>query len=269
MSLFDVRVDTLSRSHVSHEHDYHQLVVCTLGRTDLSIESAGRRISPEYGCIIPCAHHHEYEGDGRNRTLVLDMPLSTPERTAHADALHRLFDRPRFFRVDPALRELAAALMTQLERDPGMQDEVGAVLIRALCGSLLGTSMNPPATRRSRPHPRLDLRLVNAFIDAHMDRALTVAHLAEACAISASHLHAIFRERLDTTPQNYIRHRRMEQARRLIRDTDWPLGLVARQVGFTDQASFSRACRRYLGGTPSRLRRSLQSPGAVPANAIP
>ncbi|MCC5810683.1 MAG: helix-turn-helix domain-containing protein [Ectothiorhodospiraceae bacterium] len=257
MPLFEVRVDTLSRHHVSHEHDFHQLVLCTFGETDLSIEGTQQQITPEYGCIIPCSHHHEYEGDGRNRTLVLDMPLSTPRSTAFRDEACRLFDQPRFFRVDPALRELTGALMTQLERNPAMQDEVGAVIVRALCTSLGSKPVQHKASRQTRPHPRIDLRLINAFIDAHMDRTLTVAHLADACAISASHLHAIFRDRLDVTPHAYIQLRRLEQGRRLIRDTDWPLGVISRQIGFADQSSFSRACRRYLGVAPSRLRRPI------------
>ena len=251
MSLFDVRVDSLSRSHISHEHAFHQLVLCTAGETELSVESVCERVTPELGCIIPCAYHHEYEGDGRNRTLVLDMPLSTPPRTTFGDEVRWLFDRPRFFRVDPALRELTGALMAQLDRSPQLHDEAGAVLVRALCSSLVDRA--GPARRQ--PHPRVDLRLVNAFIDAHMDRSLTVAHLADACAISVSHLHAIFRDRLDVTPHAYIQQRRIDYARRLILDTNWPLGVIARHVGFTDQATFSRACRRHLGVPPSRLRR--------------
>ena len=256
MSLFDARVDSLSRSHVSHEHDYHQLVMCTLGETDLAVESLTRQVTPEYGCILPCSHHHEYEGDGCNRTLILDMPVSTPGRTAYANELNRLFDKPRFFRVDPVLRELTDVLITQLQQSPGLHNEVAAVLLRAVCARVVEQRREVPAPRPVRPHPRVDLRLVNAFIDAHMDRMLSVADLAAACAISVSHLHAIFRERLELTPQAYIQQRRMEQAHRLIRDTDCPLGMVARQVGFADQASFSRACRRYLGAPPSRLRRA-------------
>jgi AraC-like DNA-binding protein len=40
-----------------------------------------------------------------------------------------------------------------------------------------------------------------------------------------------------------------------LRDTDVPLGQLAGVLGYSDQAAITRACRRWLGDTPGRVRR--------------
>ncbi|MFD2437713.1 cupin domain-containing protein [Modicisalibacter luteus] len=71
----------------------------------------GERITRERGCLIPSTYHHEYVGDGANRTLVMDIPLANLGLTSCADEVGRLFERPRFFEVPVALYQLANGLL--------------------------------------------------------------------------------------------------------------------------------------------------------------
>lgn len=254
MSLLDLRATTLEPEHVAHAHDHHQLILATRGATELSIEGRGERITGARGCLIPCACHHEYRGDGRNRTFVLDIPAATLPGLRDGERIERLFDRPRFFGVPPRLNRLADSLMLQLEACPALHSEIAALLLRAL---YLHLATDAPAGGASLTEPdegRLDLARLDAWIDRHLADEIRVERLAALCALSVGHFHARFRERTGMTPQAYVQRRRLEHARTLVHHSDLSLGHIAALVGFRDQGSFSRAYRRRFEMAPSRER---------------
>jgi AraC-like DNA-binding protein len=51
---------------------------------------------------------------------------------------------------------------------------------------------------------------------------------------------------------------RFELAAELIRDRDYPLMAIAHDLGYRDQAHFTRAFRRWTGMSPSEYRSRLQ-----------
>lgn len=55
---------------------------------------------------------------------------------------------------------------------------------------------------------------------------------------------------------------RQDTARRLLAETDLPLGTVSRQLGYAEQSALTRACRRWFGMTPSAVRRAAAIPPA-------
>ncbi|MDX2935527.1 AraC family transcriptional regulator [Streptomyces ipomoeae] len=61
---------------------------------------------------------------------------------------------------------------------------------------------------------------------------------------------------------------RQATARELLTATDLSLSLVSRQLGYAEQSTLSRACRRWFGATPSAVRRSVRQErltGTLPA----
>jgi AraC family transcriptional regulator len=94
-----------------------------------------------------------------------------------------------------------------------------------------------------------------AFIDEKALAQVCVSDVARAAGISVGHLHALFRASVGRAPLSFIRARRLEEARRLLEETDLPIAEVALQCGFADQAGLTHAVRRVLGTTPGRLRR--------------
>ncbi|MGJ7456274.1 helix-turn-helix domain-containing protein [Halomonas sp. RA08-2] len=258
MPHLDLRATTLDHEHVDHAHDFHQLILATCGVTELAVEGAGERITASRGCLIPTSNRHEYLGDGRNRTLVLDIPRGSLVALRDAERIERLFERPRFFSVPPPLHQLAGSLMQQLEQCPALHSEIAALLLRAIhlhleSEPLAGDGGFPLARR---PCERLDLARLEAWVDRHLADEIRVEQLAALCALSVGHFHSRFREMTGATPQAYVQQRRLRHARTLVCHSDLSLGHVASLVGFRDQGSFSRAYRRHFGTTPSADRRS-------------
>ncbi|GHC21639.1 helix-turn-helix transcriptional regulator [Aidingimonas halophila] len=251
MSVFHLRTRTLSPQVVAHSHRHHQLILATSGETELSLEGQGERITRARGCLIPATCHHEYQGDGRNRTLVVDIPLSHLDSLSCADEVRRLFDRPRFFAVPDSLQSLTNGLVPQIDMQPGLHGDIGTLLFRSLYLALYDQSIAPVSSCERRIHKeRLD-----DYIDSHRDEPIEVETLASLCALSPGHFHTRFRDLFGMTPMAYVQQRRLAHAARLIQDSRLPLGDIAQRVGFHDQGSFSRAYRRAYGKAPSVHRR--------------
>ncbi|RCV89515.1 AraC family transcriptional regulator [Billgrantia montanilacus] len=258
MSLLDLRACNLGQEHIAHDHPHHQLILATCGSTDLEVEGMGDRVTGGRGCLIPCSYHHQYEGDGRNRTLVLDIPLPALGEIRDGQGLQRLFERPRFFLVPTRLNRLAATLMSQLEQFPALHSEIAALLLRALYLHFqeeapgLASLSSLPQSRR--PVERIDVERLDAWIDRHLADEIRVEQMAALCALSPGHFHALFRECTGVTPLAHVQQRRLEHARTLVRHSGLSLGHIAALVGFQDQGSFSRAYRRHFAVTPSAER---------------
>lgn len=85
---------------------------------------------------------------------------------------------------------------------------------------------------------------------------LDAAALARELAMSTRTLSRRLREEGSALPE-LTRDIRIEQAERLLAGTDLPLAKIARQLGFSELATFSRAFKQATGRTPGEFRRSF------------
>lgn len=84
--------------------------------------------------------------------------------------------------------------------------------------------------------------------------------LAASVGLSRSALCSGFRQLLDQSVYEYVRDLRMQQALRLLSDSDEPIIQIAYAVGYSRPSSFSVAVHRHFGATPSELRRKAGRP---------
>jgi AraC family transcriptional regulator len=85
----------------------------------------------------------------------------------------------------------------------------------------------------------------------HLDTApldeVSLTTAAEAAGLSEHHFLRLFKETRGTTPYKYLTNRRVEEAKRLLRETDYTVGEVAAEVGLTSQSAFGRLFRAHTG----------------------
>ncbi|WP_158282775.1 AraC family transcriptional regulator [Aminobacter sp. AP02] len=83
-----------------------------------------------------------------------------------------------------------------------------------------------------------------------------IEELAAISSLSASQLHRQFKEKTGTTPMDWIRHERMNLAKRLLTEPGAKIATVALACGYADPYHFSRDFRRIAGQSPSEFRRA-------------
>ena len=98
------------------------------------------------------------------------------------------------------------------------------------------------------------LALAVEYLHAHRLDAVQLGDVARAVGVSPSQLAHGFRERLGTTPGEYLRRLRVEWAAARLLDRDSSIAEIALRAGFYDQSHFTRVFRRQYGITPTAWR---------------
>ncbi|MGH4030090.1 helix-turn-helix domain-containing protein [Actinomycetota bacterium Odt1-20B] len=119
-----------------------------------------------------------------------------------------------------------------------------------------------PATRTARRRLASDAREALAA-----DNRLDLAALAKELNCSPYHLSRVFREVTGTTLARYRGGLRLAAALERLLGGERQLGLLAAEVGFTDQAHMTRVLRAQTGLAPGRLRALLGPAGRAEPEA--
>ena len=91
-------------------------------------------------------------------------------------------------------------------------------------------------------------------MESNIEEPLTTHELAEHLGISRRQLERLFKKYLQAVPSRYYLDLRLQQARKLLRETDQAVGDIALQTGFSSGAHFSTAYRNHFGMTPREER---------------
>lgn len=87
-------------------------------------------------------------------------------------------------------------------------------------------------------------------IEQRFAEPLSLRDVAGSVGVTPGYLTTLVRRRTGRTVLDWITERRMVAARRLLTDTDLPVGEIARRVGLPDPGYFARVFRRSNGVTP-------------------
>ncbi|OPC79448.1 transcriptional regulator [Embleya scabrispora] len=93
----------------------------------------------------------------------------------------------------------------------------------------------------------------------HLHDPLTVAGLAAHARTSVSSLTRRFHAHTGLSPLQYLLRLRLEEAQRLLRETDLPVELIADRTGFAAPAAMRRYFRALGDTTPSAYRRACRA----------
>ena len=102
---------------------------------------------------------------------------------------------------------------------------------------------------------------VAAMVEARFAEPLTAASIARTVGRSQNHVAKVFRQRFGMTIPRYTLQRRMAHARYLLESTDLAIAGIATRVGVDDPQYFNKLVRRFLGASPSAVRRAARWPG--------
>jgi AraC family transcriptional regulator of arabinose operon len=180
-------------------------------------------------------------------------------RGAYApELLERLATLPRTIRLSSTLtRELRELIELGSSRLPS-RDEIELLGAHRLLYQYVGEA-ELVLGGRGGDHGPVERALQH--VDDHLGDPLDLPALAEAAAVSPSHLIRLFRDELGTTPGRYLWRRRVERGVELLEATGLSIDEVARRCGFRTSHHFSRRIRAATGLPPAALRRRAHARG--------
>jgi len=103
-----------------------------------------------------------------------------------------------------------------------------------------------------------------SFIDECYDLPLDLREISKQACLSRYHFLRLFRDAFETTPHQYLIHRRIEKAKELLLSGRLSVTDVCFEVGFESLGSFCTLFRRRVGDAPVSYRDRQRSLRKVP-----
>ncbi len=114
-------------------------------------------------------------------------------------------------------------------------------------------------SRRLGSETQRVVRHAMAFIHEHYAESLSRAELAQQVGLNERYLTRCFRQELGLTPLDYLNRYRVQQAKRLLKQSDRTITEVAAAVGFEDSSYFGRVFRQEVGISPRAYQQGEQA----------
>ena len=111
---------------------------------------------------------------------------------------------------------------------------------------------------------RTEIERVVAVIKRDYGSRLTVAALSRAARLSPFYMSRLFRRELGVPPAAFLAAVRMEEARRMLVDTETSVADISEQVGYASLGAFTSRFTRTFGMPPAQYRRHATE--TVPSN---
>lgn len=97
---------------------------------------------------------------------------------------------------------------------------------------------------------------MEGYLRGHLAEDLSVSALTAAFGMGKTALYQTFSDQFGCTVAEYVRSLRIEEAKRLLRETDRPITRIAGDVGFGDYNYFCRCMKKSLGMSARTYRES-------------
>jgi len=95
---------------------------------------------------------------------------------------------------------------------------------------------------------------VMIYLRENYDKQIDFSTIASMQAVSAPYLSKLFHDHAGMSPSKFLTDYRMQQAKRLLRETQLSIKEIANKVGYPDQFHFSKSFKNISGISPVQFR---------------
>lgn len=267
-----------------HRHDaFLQVLYLTSGGVQTRVDDALIEAVAPCVVLIPAGHVHGFrfspDTDGPVVTAS-QKSLESLAQTAFPELIATI-RQPTVIGLTPEMRYVGQLMplflaLEQEARTPAQGQVAAAMsLLLALMVQVMRLSQRPadgqaPTTQRSDTRKARQIERFRQLVDERFRHSQSVAAYARDLGVSPGQLTRLCREVLDRSALQVIHDRVLHEAQRDLIYTTLPIKLLATELGFTDDAYFSRFFRKQTGLTPKTFRaRALKDMGLVHAQPPP
>ncbi|MDQ1914088.1 AraC family transcriptional regulator [Paenibacillus sp. GD4] len=104
-----------------------------------------------------------------------------------------------------------------------------------------------------------NVRRILVYLNQHYRNAISLEALSKEMHLNKYYMCHSFKEITGLSINNYITRKRIDEAKKLLRLSDEPVGFMSEQLGFSNPVHFSRMFKQYAGVAPQTYRKLHQT----------
>ena len=252
-----------------HFHNVLEIGYCRFGTGEMVFRDQVRRYQAGDITIIPSKYPHttnstpgqlsHWEYLFIHEDAFLEKVFAGQAHRLHCTGMIEAINRDYLFFPEERYPQLSGTILELMEclrrRGTFYQEESEGILASLLPKIAQVQLRGAGQTEEARPD-RSSAVVMQAidYISAHYAQPLTVELLAKHCCVSESHLRRLFSTRMKTGVLEYINFVRIQQACRMLRDTDLNISDLAYRCGFPSISTFNRNFKKITGENPCAWR---------------
>lgn len=212
-----------------HHHDHPQIMIPVKENMQFCIGTIKCEVAVGELCLIPPGQMHECSGE--NHLLVLNIPAMVSERMKK-----ELFTYPLIVPYDGVFEHLVECIREELEENPRSRavDHLYCYLYEKILEKCSSPSMR--------------------YIVEHYDEHITVVKLAKLESYNVTYFSDWFKRQTGFLPSLYLRYARITKTMELLERTELSMPEIAAKVGYSSNATLTRAFHSMTGMSPKAYR---------------
>ena len=228
------------------------LIWFTRGQGRITLNGLTRGYGPHNAIFVPAGVMHSFEISPQTHGIIIyfgrGSDVTLPQSAQHLRVRDTLAQGEILTYVDAIQREV---------QNPRPGSDRAARHHLGLLGVWLERQIEqtPSEPQRANAAKRLVARYT-ALLERDFRTGHGVAEYAAELGVTPTHLTRVCRQNCGRGASELLQERRLYEARRLLLETQVPIKDIAKSLGFTTAAYFSRAFQAKTGKTPSQFRKA-------------
>lgn len=145
-------------------------------------------------------------------------------------------------------------LLKELQGNPDIEFQTRNILSETWLLLLEDLREHPDTRPQTGVEQRDRLRSMIAYIHGHYTERLTLSEIAKVAGVSEREASRCFKKNIGQSPIEYLIAFRLNESKKLLRESKLSITEIGLQCGFSDSAYFGKAFRAAYGMTPGTYR---------------
>lgn len=142
-------------------------------------------------------------------------------------------------------------LINEIENKPQNYEVVCKSIITLLIIFLSrGSSQGLDVNNTSKEPLNIECMKIKNYLDSHYSDNITLEKLASICHVNKFHLVHSFTKQVGVSPINYVINKRIDEAKTLLKTTNYSIRDISSIVGFSNSSYFSQMFKKITGFSP-------------------
>jgi AraC-like DNA-binding protein len=236
----------------------HEFILCLSGQGWVQVAGKRHQVGPDELLWVNCHHPHAY-GTSSKQPWELYWIRVEGRPLDRVASLLEIRSQPviRNFNTRAASLEFERIFHHMIGTRPSE-----AALVNAAVTAIIALAFEARLSDTDEIRPELPMPVQKALekMRLYFHTAIRVSDLAALSGMSESHFSRLFKSCIGTSPIDWLRRERINQAKHRLIESEDPVKEIARQVGYSDQFFFSKDFKKMTLLTPTQFRIQERQP---------